>query len=375
LKPIPISVIVGQYLPFSETFVYDQLMNQKQFEANVLSYQHAESASRFPYDKVTCLESLERKLYFTLGRSKSFEKAIEESKSKLIHAHFGTNGVYGVHFANKFDLPLVTTFHGHDVSGLLKQNRFTGRYARYQLFYDKLRQRGDLFLPASQDLADTVIHKFGIKEDRVKIHRLGIDLNKFSYSAREEKPVEILMVGRFVEKKGFEYALKAYGEVLKKEPSFKNSKLRIVGNGPLKEDYLKIIGEYKLDYQIEFLGALTSEELKNKMLQSDVLMAPSVIAANGDLESGLIVLKEAAATGLATIGTYHGGLPEIIDNEKTGFLVKERNVQELSGRLYDLMSDYNLRQTMGVAARAKMENEYDTLKQNEILESHFKSVL
>ncbi len=111
------------------------------------------------------------------------------------------------------------------------------------------------------------------------------------------------------------------------------------------------------------------------MLQSDVLMAPSVIAANGDLESGLIVLKEAAATGLATIGTYHGGLPEIIDNEKTGFLVKERNVQELSGRLYDLMSDYNLRQTMGVAARAKMENEYDTLKQNEILESHFKSVL
>ena len=104
-------------------------------------------------------------------------------------------------------------------------------------------------------------------------------------------------------------------------------------------------------------------------------MAPSVISANGDRESGLIVLKEAAATGLPTIGTWHGGLPEIINHEETGFLVSERESKSIATHLDQLLSSHSLRVELGYKARAKMEREYDTIKQNAQLEEHFLSVI
>ena len=79
----------------------------------------------------------------------------------------------------------------------------------------------------------------------------------------------------------------------------------------------------------------------------------------GERESGLIVVKEAGACGLPVVGSVHGGIPEIIDEGVTGFLVQERDVGGLSDRLGSLLADEALRERMGAAARAKMEREYD----------------
>ena len=91
----------------------------------------------------------------------------------------------------------------------------------------------------------------------------------------------------------------------------------------------------------------------------------------GERESGLIVVKEAAASGVPAVGSVHGGIPEIIDEGVTGFLVQERDVDALSERLGELLADEALRERMGVAARAKMEREYDVRKQVAELESFY----
>jgi colanic acid/amylovoran biosynthesis glycosyltransferase len=65
------------------------------------------------------------------------------------------------------------------------------------------------------------------------------------------------------------------------------------------------------------------------MRRAHVVLTPSLTALQGDRESGVIVLKEAAATGLPAVATRHGGIPEIVEHERTGFLVLEGSVRYL----------------------------------------------
>ena len=372
LPPLPLAVFVGSYLPYSETFIYDQLTHQKRFDSTVYSYQKVNAAERFPFDKIVSLNQVEKAYYQWLGQSPTFTSELKAQDPAVIHAHFGTNGTYATPFAKKLKKPLVTTFHGHDVPGLFKDNKYTSRYFRYQMFAPQMFDYNSLYLPASQELADILMQQFLVPSSKLEIHRLGIDLSRFQYYERPDRTPKILMVGRFVEKKGFIYALESFNSLKTKYP---DAKLTIVGSGPLESDYLKFITENNLSDKVNFPGTMTSIELQALMLEHDLLMAPSVISANGDRESGLIVLKEAAATGLPTIGTWHGGLPEIIDHEETGFLVPERDSKAITSHLDQLLGSHNLRIEMGQKARAKMVREYDTIRQNGLLEEHFLSVI
>lgn len=369
---IPLGMFIGGYLPFSETFIYDQLTHQDRFKAEVFAYEFKPFAKQFPYDHLHVLKGLSTWYYKTLGRSSLFENAIVSKNIELIHAHFGTNGVYGSYFAKKYDLPMAVTFHGHDVPGLFPENRWTTRYFRYQTYAHKMFNTAGLYLCCSKELYEIARDRFKIPEDKLRLHYLGIDLERFAQVDRPERDVKIMTVGRFVEKKGFIYVLKALSMI---KTVYPNISLTMVGEGPLREIYDQFIQENNLSKIVTFAGTMTSQELQSTMIDHDILMAPSVVASNGDRESGLIVVKEASATGMPVIGTLHGGIPEIIDHEETGFLAQERNSTELANYLSELLDSYELRKKMGTAARAKMEREYDTLVQNASLEDHFISLL
>jgi colanic acid/amylovoran biosynthesis glycosyltransferase len=176
------------------------------------------------------------------------------------------------------------------------------------------------------------------------------------------------LVGRFVEKKGFAYALQAIAQVVAQGV---DCQVTLVGDGPLKADLQAGIAKLGLQERVRMPGVLTGEEIHEEFYKADIMLAPSVVAADGDRESGLIVLKEAAATGLPAIGTWHGGLPEIIAHKETGYLVAERDADAIAEHLLALAQNYDLRKTLGLAARKKMEAEYNNERQNEILEGYF----
>ncbi|MBN1222137.1 MAG: glycosyltransferase [Candidatus Aminicenantes bacterium] len=368
----PISVFIGSYLSYSETFIYDQLKFQSKFHSQVLAYRENKARSQFPYNHVTILNPAEGLCYYISGNSPTFLRSIESHKSQLLHAHFGTNGAYAAGFARRLHLPLVVSFHGHDAAGLAPENRWALRYFRYHLKAGQMIETTCSFLPASKDLADDLIRKYHVPADKVSVHRLGIDLNQFSYVARPERVPSILMVGRFVEKKGFEYGLLAFAKLFEES---RNLRLSIVGSGKFLSKYRRIVKEYNLGNSVSFLGVLNPGELESVMQGHDILLAPSVTAKNGDKESGLLVLKEAAATGMATIGTIHGGIPEIIQHAKTGYLVQEKNVDEMYRYLKILVNDFNLRVELGKKARAFVATHYDARKQNALLEAHFENIL
>ena len=111
------------------------------------------------------------------------------------------------------------------------------------------------------------------------------------------------------------------------------------------------------------------------MQNSEILLCPSIVARNGDRESGILVAKEAAARCIPVIGTYHGGIPEIIDHTKTGFIVQERDAHAIAENIDLLLSNPQLRCEMGMAARKKMENEYRYEDRIDALENHYDEVI
>jgi colanic acid/amylovoran biosynthesis glycosyltransferase len=164
------------------------------------------------------------------------------------------------------------------------------------------------------------------------------------------------MVGRFVEKKGFEYGIEAFGRALSRGL---DARLRIAGDGPLRPVYERLLGELGLGDRVEFLGVLRHDEVLEAMREADVLLLPSVTARNGDREGNPTVLKEACALGLPVVATRHAGIPEAVEDGVSALLVPERDAAALADRLALLLGDAELRARLGGAARERMIRDFD----------------
>ncbi len=368
--PKALALFVGSWLSYSETFIYDQVKRQARFRAEVFARRWGSHRHAFPYSPVHTLPLWQEALY-SVGASRAFDRPLAASGAVLAHAHFGVNGVLALPHVRRLDLPLVVTFHGHDVAGLMPANARSLRYYRYRRLAPAMFARASLLLCCSSELAHRLL-EIGAPEDKIRVHRLGVDLEQFAVPPRPDRAPTILMIGRMVEKKGMRYGIEAFAQARQTVPE---ARLRIVGDGPLRAQLMSLTQTLGVDAAVDFAGVTDAAGIRTALADADLLMTPSVVSATGDRESGVIVLKEAGASALPTIGTHHGGIPEIIDHEETGFLVPERDVDALADRLTILAADPALRSRLGAAARRKVEREYDTVTQNRVLEEHLESVL
>lgn len=351
------------FLQYSQTFIHEELRQHRRYTIEVFARRRM-LRERFPFEPV----HVAGPLYGKTRRSRLFDRMFRERDYDLVHAHFGTGGVYGMRWARRFDLPLVVTFHGGDVAFLLSwSERLRLTNLRYTLLSKELFRTLTLGLCASTELME-LLKGLGVPEHKLRVHRLGIDLDSFRKGERSPARPRVLMIGRFVEKKGFAYGLRAFAEVAAAHPS---SELTIVGEGELGGALRSLARELGISNQVVFAGQLGPTEIANLLSASDVLLAPSVVDSRGNRESGLIVAKEASASQVVPIGSRHGGIPDIIDDGVTGYLVDERDVSGLAARLSALLDDPKLRDRLGRAARAKMEREYDNRERVMRLEEHY----
>jgi len=344
-----VAVFNTNYLLYSQTFVYEQLVNHERYVPELFCWR-TENLEWFPFDPVHRANAA----YGFTRYSPAFFRRFRDVRFSVVHAHFATGAVYALPYVERFDLPFVVTFHGYDVPLLWNAKRFHPEFWPFLLHSKDVLERMTLGLCASTELKELLI-SHGVPEEKLRVHRLGIDLSRFNpKSIRPEGPVRLCVVGRFVEKKGIDYAIRAYAPHASEDVL-----LDIIGDGPLAADLHALVARLGLERFVSFLGVLRPEDVAERVSTSDVLLAPSVVTRSGDRESGLIVAKEAAACGVPVLATMHGGLPDIIEDGHTGFLVPERDVQRLSERLGRLIAEPVLRQQMGRAARLKMEREYD----------------
>jgi glycosyltransferase involved in cell wall biosynthesis len=338
------------FLEYSQTFVYDETVLQKRYEVEIFCKKRM-NQDRFPYDRV----HVAGPLYGVTRKDRGFERHFESRRFALAHAHFGLGGVYALRYARKYDLPLVVTFHGYDVPILQSPARFGPKYLRYTFFARSLFERMTLGLCASVELMD-ILRELGVPAERLVLHHIGIDVDRFSGAPRSSAgPSHVVMLGRFVDKKGFEYGIEAFAAATRGT----DARLTLIGGGELEGRYRALVSKLGVGDRVEFAGTLTSQKVAERLRDADVLLAPSVVGHGGNRESGLLSVKEASASCVVPVGTRHGGIPEIIDDGVTGFLVPERDAPALAEKLALLLEKPDLRRKMAVAARAKMQAEYD----------------
>ncbi|TIU75982.1 MAG: colanic acid biosynthesis glycosyltransferase WcaL, partial [Mesorhizobium sp.] len=107
----------------------------------------------------------------------------------------------------------------------------------------------------------------------------------------------------------------------------------VIGAGELLEQLKRLAAELGIAGRVDFLGPRPHAEVKQRLRDAHVFVLPSVSAHNGDLEGIPVALMEAMAAGLTVVSTYHSGIPELIEDGKTGFLAPERDVAALAGKL------------------------------------------
>lgn len=286
----------------------------------------------------------------------------------IIHCHFGPNGILGVTLKEMgvFEGKVVTTFHGYDISSYIRKHGDN--------VYNSLFLKGDMFLPISERWKNKLI-ELGCREQKIVVHRMGIDMSKFHFSPRESKKndkVRLLSIARLIEKKGIQYAVQAVAEVLRNHPHIEYS---IIGDGPLKTSLEGLIERLNIGNKVRLLGWKQQEEIIELMKNTDIVIAPSVVSEDGDEEGIPVVLMEALAQGIPVLSTRHSGIPELVQDGESGFLVPERNVNALAEKLAYLVKHPEVWQKMGRTGRGYVEKYYDIDKLNDILLELYQRVL
>jgi len=347
-----VAVFCARFLPYSETFIYDELRAHARYEAHVFCGRRLHEA-RFPYQPIF---SGGRWLEYT-RLEPALDQRLADGSYSLLHAHFGGGGIYALPFARRHRLPLVVTFHGYDVPLLGSGERLYPKYWAYGLLAPAVLRSMTLGLCASIELYELLL-ELGVPAAKLRVHTLGIDVDRFVPGPRgsgEEDPL-VLMVGRLVPKKGHVYGIRAFAELRRRTG---RGRLVLVGDGELRAKLQATARTENVEGHVTFAGALPHDRIAALLSTAEVLLAPSVTTIDGDRESGTLVVKEASAAGAVPIVTWHGGHPEIVEDGRTGFLVAERRVAELAARLEQVLGDRDLRVRLRAAGRAKMLATYD----------------
>src|SRR5207249_4461881 len=168
----------------------------------------------------------------------------------------------------------------------------------------------------------------------------GINLERFKSDPRiRREPDLILAVGRLEEKKGFGQLLEACRALQVAGRSFRGL---IVGEGPEREALQEKIRAAGLAERVVLNGALPQEQLIETMKRATVFVLPCVTSATGDQDGLPTVLLEALAIGLPAISTNLAGIPEIIENRKTGLLVPPGEVVPLAKAIEEVLANPQL---------------------------------
>ena len=338
------------YLNSSETFIDRLVRNHKSYKPAALCYRYREFTEGLQVYSVPSdiLSAFLNTTAFHLNLPLPYYYSVlKECKPDIIHSHFGFDAVKMMHIAESMRIPHIISFYGSDVSRLPGEFRWKKRYG-------KLAQKGSHFIAASAFMKNQLI-ELGFPKERISIVRFGVDLNSSSFKKQFTLTPKMMMVGRMVEKKGFEYAIKSVKHL--KERGVQ-SELNLYGDGPLMNSLKSLTSELMLNGSVNFHGYQPIGKILDAHNSHSVLLAPSVTASDGDMEGLPNTILEAMAKGTLVLTTRHAAIPEVIIDQNSGFLVKERDAEALADVLVQVFENgYDLH-TIRNNARHVVEKNY-----------------
>ncbi|MBI5681012.1 MAG: glycosyltransferase [Methanobacterium sp.] len=270
----------------------------------------------------------------------------------IIHAHSVVpTGLIGVIVANIVRKPVFITVHGMDITNF-ENNPFFKRLIRFSL------NNCNKAVAVSMDLSEKM-EKLEIKEDKIIVLRNAIDTKRFiplknrkirNYYGVNDKDILILFVGYLDTFKGVFELMNSFHEINKKNV---NVKLMIVGEGPKNNELKKIASRLCLETHVIFAGKISPSDIHEYYQSSDIFVLPS------HTEGTPLVVIEAMACGLPIVASNVGGIPEIVINNKNGFIITPQNEIELISKVQILVKNQSLRNKFADKSIEIINTEFD----------------
>ncbi|HEV7656461.1 MAG TPA: glycosyltransferase [Mycobacteriales bacterium] len=219
------------------------------------------------------------------------------------------------------------------------------------------RARGAALVVACNDDAAAEVEAAGTTPTVV---RHGVDLVAFPATRpAEHDPVQLLAVGRLVEKKGFEVLLEALSRL------DRPYRLRLVGDGPLRPALTALIDAHRLADRVELVGRCTHATLPEYYASADVVVVPSVVDSAGDRDGLPNVVLESMASQRPVVASEVAAIPSAVRDGVTGTLVPPRDPDALAAAIAALIDSPARRAELGRGARAVAETEFGLTSRTE----------
>jgi glycosyltransferase involved in cell wall biosynthesis len=280
--------------------------------------------------------------------------------SFAVPAGFGKTLISTVHSTWKGEAEAIK---GEPYSRLNPNEKFMVSFNWFlRIFEEKMLERSSKIIAVSDFTRRELLQYYKVKEAKIRVIHNGVDVNKFKPAgdkrrAKEElglnpEDIAILSVGRLYARKGLFTLIESMPAVVKR---FRNAKFVVSGKGQSNEMKKLVAHAEKLGIRdnIIFTGYFPDEKLPR------LYQAADVFAFSTFYENLPFAVLEALSTGLPVVTTYVGGIPEIIENGKNGFLVQPFNSKELSDRVLHFLEHPDEADEMGFLARKTILEAFD----------------
>ena len=254
-----------------------------------------------------------------------------------VHAHFAGMAARTAFWIAKF-FPITFSFTAHANDIFAPRN--------FEIGLEKLIQTARLIITETDYSEKFLRERFPEHADR--IHRIynGLNLAEFGHANFSSDPPLIVAIGRLIPKKGFANLIRACGLLVEHRISFR---CEIFGEGPLENQLRAQIEDLGLQERVQLLGAKPQHYLREHLARANVFVMPSVAEAEGGMDNLPTVIMEAMAAGLPVVSTRIGGIPEMVVENETGFLVQPEDAVALVGAIEKVTNDRSLGQRLGQA--------------------------
>jgi len=262
---------------------------------------------------------------------------LQEAGIIHVHAHFAGMAARTAFWIAKF-FPITFSFTAH-ANDIFAPSKF-------EIGLDKLVGAARVVVTETDYAEKFLRERFPERADR--IHRVynGLNLAEFGRATFSSDPPSIVAIGRLIVKKGFANLIRACALLVERGRSFQCD---IYGEGPLEKQLRAQIEELGLRQFVQLPGPKPQHELRARLANASVFILPSVPEPEGGMDNLPTVIMEGMATGLPVVSTRIGGIPEMVIENQTGFLVQPEDSVALAGAMEKVTSDRSLGRKLGQA--------------------------
>jgi colanic acid/amylovoran biosynthesis glycosyltransferase len=196
------------------------------------------------------------------------------------------------------------------------------------------------------------------------------EMRRPAHAPNAQSP-RLIMVSSFQPKKGHAVLVRA----IQNSPALRSAQLDLVGAGPLEPAIHSLVHAAELDDRVTFHGAQPEDVVRRMVADSDVLVQPSVVAPNGDMDGIPNTLIEAMALGIPVVTTSVSGIPELVIDGVTGVVVRPGDHEELAAGLQRVIDEPEAARKRAAAGLARVGAEFDIVHSAEAMASLLERVL